>query len=89
MIEKRMGYNNGQVTIIDLVAFALSIFVWAVLAPIINDASLPVVAYFVANPNPISPFTIVLIQLISFVMVLALVLSLINKASPPRERYGP
>lgn len=88
-ISKSIGRNGGQVTIVDMFAFLVAIFIWAVLAPLINTATLPVVAYFQANPNPISPAIIILIQLISFVLVLSLILTIINKAAPSRERYGP
>lgn len=86
-MQKRSKYKKGQITLVNLFAFFITLFVWATLAPIMNDATIPVVAYFEANPNPISPAIIVLIQLLSFVVLLAIVLSIINQAIPQREGY--
>lgn len=82
-----MKYKKGQITLVNLFAFFLTIFVWSVIAPIMDSATVPVVEYFEANPTPISPFVIVLIQMLSFVVLLSIILSIINQAIPQREGY--
>jgi len=86
-MQKQTKYKKGQITLVNLFSFVITLFVWATLAPIMNDATIPVVEYFEANPNPISPMIIVLIQLLSFVILLAIVFSIINQAIPQREGY--
>lgn len=83
------GYKKGQLTLVNVFAFFLTIFVWSILAPLISDAIAPAVAYFNANPTSITPAIIVLCNLLPFVVLLAIVLSIINTAIPPREHYGP
>lgn len=83
------NYKKGQITLVNLFGFFLTIFVWSILAPVISDAIAPAVAYFVANPTSMTPAIIVLSNLVPFVVLLAIMLSILNTAMPPRERYGP
>jgi hypothetical protein len=81
------GYKKGQITMVSLLSFVFTCFTYFMFAPIINDAGLPVVAYFLANPNPVSAATIFLIYSLPFVALLAIFLSIINQALPTREVY--
>lgn len=83
------GYKKGQITLVNLFGFFLTLFVWTILAPLISDAIAPVTAYYVANPTSITPAIIVLCNLVPFVVLLAIILSILNTALPPREHYGP
>jgi hypothetical protein len=84
---KIFGSKKGQITLVNLFGFFITIIVYAILAPMINDATLPVVAYFQANPNPVSPTIILLIQMLSFVILLAIIMSALSQAIPRREGY--
>jgi hypothetical protein len=87
VITKRYGKNEGQITLVNLFAFFLTIFVWSQLAPMIEDATLPVITEFETSTNPVAPAIIVLINLISFVVLMAIIISIINQAIPQREAY--
>jgi hypothetical protein len=69
-------------------AFVVTIFVYAILAPIINDAITPVVTYFESNPNDVTPAIVMLLQLTPFALLLGIVLSILNQAVPQREGYA-
>lgn len=84
-----MNYKKGQITLVNVFGFFITIFVWAILAPLISDAIAPAVVYFNANPTSITPALIALSNLVPFVVLLSIVLSILNTALPPREHYGP
>lgn len=78
---------KGQVTMTNLLALFITVLLYTQLAPMMNDAILPTVAYFQANPSPISSPMIFLLYCIPFVVLLAIILTAFNYAVPQRETY--
>ena len=82
-----MKTKKGQITLVDIFVFFILILVASQLLPFIGDAIAPVIAYFTANPSSTSGLNIVLLSLVGTTLIVSIILSIINKAMPPRESY--
>jgi hypothetical protein len=83
------GYKKGQVTLVNLIALVVTVFVYAVLAPVLQPQLDTCIAALSVTPNAMTPAIVVLIQLTPFFLLLMIVLTGFNWAMPRQQQgYG-
>lgn len=79
---------KGQITIVNLIAVLLTIFVYFAMLPILNTFIDNTVVSLQNNPNEYTDMQITLMYMLPFVMLLMIILSGLNMAIPRREGFG-
>jgi hypothetical protein len=87
-LDKKLGLNSGQFTMVNLFAILITLFLYTIIyAPLLGEPIADLVTYLTAHPTTISPALIVLAELVPFVVLLSIVITALNYAIPQREAY--
>jgi len=82
-----MKTYKGQVSLVNLIALVVTVFVYAILVPVMQPTLDACIASLNATPNDMTPAIVVLIQLTPFFILLMIVLTGFNWAMP-RQQQG-
>lgn len=89
-----MGYKldasmKGQITFTNLLALFITLIVYFVLAPVVDTIIEATVTDLESDPNEYTSLIVMLMRLSLSIILLAIIITAINYASPQREGYPP
>jgi hypothetical protein len=85
----QMKTMKGQVTIVNLLGVVITLIIYSVLLPVLQPFIDDIVTYETVHSNPFSTAIIGIAYMLPFLLLLVIVVTAINYATPQREGVMP
>jgi len=85
-LQKGMGENLGQITVLNLIMVLITLFLYFAFVPVIEPMIQDTITYLETNSsNPYTPIISVMLYMVPFMLLLVIVVTAFNYAIPRRE----